>query len=170
MAVADSTAFPIYGQAFRFTGRIVGYSTGNPITGGLTSVTAQVSKDGGSFASTTNSVTEIGTSGYFHLTLTAAEMTANGVIVRVTASNSGAVEFCTEIRPVDMRENSGYWGSQSVVKMEQVLVQLSAYFFNLHTLQLNSETIKKRDNSTTLLSGSVSQDDATTTASRGPMA
>ena len=55
---------------------------------GLT-VAAQVSKDGGAFGDAANSVAEIG-SGFYKLLLTAAEMNADGVAVKLTAS--GAVQ------------------------------------------------------------------------------
>ena len=53
------------------------------------SVAAQVSKDGGSFGNASNSVAEIG-SGFYSLALTAAEMNADTVAVKLTAT--GAVQ------------------------------------------------------------------------------
>jgi len=55
---------------------------------GLT-VTAQVSKDGASFNSSSNSVAEIA-NGFYALTLTATEMNADAVAVKLTAS--GAIQ------------------------------------------------------------------------------
>lgn len=169
MPSTDATAFPVRGQAFRFTGCIRSLLTSNPITGGLTSIVTQVSKDGGAFASATTNATEIGTSGYFSVDLSAAEMTAQLIVVRVAVGNANAIEFSTEIRPVDLRENDGLWLSQSPVKMEQVFVQLSAFYFNLHTLQLNLERIYKRDNTSVLLQGAVSQANETSTVTRSPL-
>ena len=53
------------------------------------SVAAQISKDGGAFADASNAVAEIG-SGFYTLTLTAAETNADAVAVKLTAS--GAVQ------------------------------------------------------------------------------
>jgi len=54
---------------------------------GASGITTKVSKDGGAFASTTNSATEIATnSGVYALTLTAAEMAAGLVVLTVTAT------------------------------------------------------------------------------------
>jgi hypothetical protein len=55
---------------------------------GLT-VTAQASKDGGAFANATNAVAEIG-GGFYKLTLTADEMNADAVALKLTAT--GAVQ------------------------------------------------------------------------------
>ena len=53
------------------------------------SVTAQVSKDGGAFNAASNAVAEIGT-GFYSIALTAAEMNADAIAVKLTAS--GAVQ------------------------------------------------------------------------------
>lgn len=54
---------------------------------GLT-VSAQVSKDGGTPAASTNAVAEIGTTGVYTLLLTATEMDADVVAVKFTASGA----------------------------------------------------------------------------------
>lgn len=91
MASTDAKVFPVIGEAYRLYGTIISSATGNPITGGLTGVAATISKDGASFASTTNSPVEIGTTGKYYLELTAAEMNATSVWVSVAASNTNAV-------------------------------------------------------------------------------
>lgn len=55
---------------------------------GLT-VAATISKDGGAFASCTNSVSEVGV-GVYKITLTATEMDANDIWLRFTASGAAA--------------------------------------------------------------------------------
>ena len=45
------------------------------------SVTCEISKDGGSFAGTTNSAAEIG-NGWYKITLTATEMSADEIILK----------------------------------------------------------------------------------------
>jgi len=53
---------------------------------GLT-VTATISKDGGSFTSTTNSASEIG-NGWYKVTLTSTEMNADEIILKCTATGA----------------------------------------------------------------------------------
>ena len=61
-------------------------SDGSPITGATPSIT--ISKDGGAFASATNTPAEIG-NGYYYVDLTSAETTVtNNVIVRATATGA----------------------------------------------------------------------------------
>ena len=155
MAAIDSTLFPTFGQKFRTIGRIEGNVTRNPITGGLTGVASSISKDGGSFVATATTAAEIATTGYFFLDLSAAEMTANSIIVKVTATNANAVEFWEELRPIVVSESVGHWKDQTVVRLEQSLVLLSAFFTNQHTLTMNSESVLGRDNTTVMATGSV---------------
>ena len=61
-------------------------SDGSPITGAAPTVT--ISKDGGAFASATNTPAEIG-NGYYYVDLTTAETTVtNNVIIRATATGA----------------------------------------------------------------------------------
>ena len=53
---------------------------------GLT-VTAEISKDGGVFASCTNSVSEIA-NGWYKVTLTATEMNADEIVLKCTATGA----------------------------------------------------------------------------------
>ena len=156
MAAIDSTQFPTFGQKFRITGRIESSTTRNPITGGLTGIASSISKDGAAFAATTTTASEIGTTGYFVLDLSVAEMTASSIIVKVSASNANAVEFYEEIRPVNLTESVGHWKDQTVVRLEQAMVLLSAFLTNQHVLTLNSESVLGRDNTTVMAAGSVS--------------
>lgn len=64
---------------------------------GLT-VGSVISLDGGSFASTTNSVTEIG-DGYYQLVLTAGEMTANNVALQMTATGATNRDISIQTQP-----------------------------------------------------------------------
>lgn len=156
MAAIDSTQFPTYGQKFRTTGRIEGNVTRNPITGGLTGISSSISKDGNAFVATTTTATEIGTTGYFALDLSAIEMTANSILIKVSATNANAVEFWEELRPAVVSEVAGHWKDASVVRLEQATVLLSAFLTNQHTLTLNSESVLGRDNTTVMATGSVS--------------
>jgi len=51
------------------------------------SVTCEISKDGGAFAGTTNSAAEIG-NGWYKITLTATEMSADEIILKSTATGA----------------------------------------------------------------------------------
>ena len=87
MAVADSSYYPTYGQAYRLYGKIVNVTTGNPIPT-LTALACTISKDGGAFSATGVTITETpAASGYIAIDINATGMTANSVVVEATASN-----------------------------------------------------------------------------------
>ena len=67
-------------------------ANGVPVTG-VAGLDSEVSNDGAAFADCTNEATEIGTTGFYSLTLTAAEMTADTVTVRVLSTSYPAVGF-----------------------------------------------------------------------------
>lgn len=75
--MADSP--PKKGSAYSFEFPVLDES-GNLATGAV--VSAQVSKDGGAFAGTTNAPTEIGTSGIWTQLLTGTEMTCDRFVVK----------------------------------------------------------------------------------------
>lgn len=169
MAATDAIAFPVYGQAFRLYWRIVAYSTANPITSSLTSLAATVSKDGGSFASTTNSPTAIGTSGYGYVDLTASEMEASSLIVQVSASNSGAVYFAREIVPLRLAAYEGRYDDQTVKRLEQILVDIHAPLYNEGVNTSTSQTYGNPDGATKVSGNIVQTTDPYGTATRGKM-
>lgn len=145
MAASDASTFPVKGQAYRISGKIVNSSTGNPITGGLTTLTSTVSKDGGAFASTTSAAAEIGTTGYFYVDLSSTEMNANTVIVHVTAANANAVYASIEIKPADLTESSTHWYKQTVKRLEQGIYQAAAWFANKTKRNNSTGTITIRN-------------------------
>lgn len=65
------------------------YDEGAPdnLKSGLT-LTVTISKDGGAFAAATNAAAELGTTGVYAITLTAAEMDADVVTVKATATGA----------------------------------------------------------------------------------
>lgn len=141
MAATDASTFPVKGQAYRISGKIVNATTGNPITGGLTTPASTVSKDGAAFAATTTTVTEIGTTGYFYVDLSSTEMNANTVVVHVTAANADAVYASIEIKPADLSEPAGHARDATVLRLEQFLVQLHMYWFNQVVRAIGTGTI-----------------------------
>lgn len=58
---------------------------------GAAGLDSEISKDGGAFTDCTNETTEIGSSGFYKLLLTTAEMNADYIAVLVKTSTSGAV-------------------------------------------------------------------------------
>lgn len=156
MASTDVTQFPVKGQAFRCAFVIKSLTTGNPLSGGLTSLAGTVSKDGGTFSSLTTAPTEIGTTGIGYVDLSATEMNARHILVSVTASNSNAVTHVIEIRTADLADTAGHPLDASVKKLEQVQVGVLGFLTNKHTLSQNTETTYGRDNTTVLFTGSVS--------------
>ncbi len=145
MSATDASTFPVKGQAYRISGKIVNATTGNPITGGLTTLTSTVSKDGAAFASTTSAAAEIGTTGYFYVDLSSTEMNANTVIVHVTAANADAVYASIEIKPVDLSESATHWMKQTVKRLEQGIQQGAAWIVNKNKRNNSTGTITLRN-------------------------
>lgn len=90
MASTDAIPVPRKNTAFRWTFAIRKPSDATLITT-WAGMDSEVSLDGGSFSDCTNEATEIGTSGVGYIDLTAAEMNADCVVLKVTVTNSGAV-------------------------------------------------------------------------------
>ena len=171
MAVNDATVFPIRGQAFRFLDVIKSSATGNPITGGLTSLALTISKDGGAFASAAGSVAEVsGTPGWVTVDLMAADMTAGVVAYQLSASNSNAVYATGEIKTCDLSETAGRADAEAVEKLEQYLRQMWSQLFNRHTVdrQTGVYTVFQSDDETASVSGLAS--DTGAVGSRGKLA
>lgn len=87
-AAGDSHPYPVYGAHFRVVFPIPG-STGNPLTGLAGVCDSEISKDQGAVVDCTNEATEIGTSGWYYLDLTGAEMTAKHVAISVKTDGTG---------------------------------------------------------------------------------
>lgn len=159
MASADSTHTPVKGQAYRFRGVIRSTATGNPITGGLTDLAAQISKDDGNFTATAAPV-EIQTSGYFYLDLTAEEMTCNGAVVRITASNANALELAVEIKPGHLSEVTGRADAAAVKRLEAYMVQAWMASINKEVINrtTGADTRYLADGVTVSVTGTVEDD------------
>ncbi len=99
MAATDAIPVPRKNIAFRFYFAIRKPSDSTLITT-WTGQDSEVSLDGAAFADCTNEATEIGTSGVGYIDLTAAEMNADSVVLKITVTNTGAVPlvftFCPE--------------------------------------------------------------------------
>lgn len=100
MAASDARPVPIKNTAYRLSFDIRDQE-GDLITGGITGLDSEVSLDGAAFADCTNESTEIGTSSCLFLDLTAAEMNADTVFVKVTCTNTGAKPFTWVLYPAE---------------------------------------------------------------------
>lgn len=98
MADTDARPIPLRGRAHRITVPIYD-NDGDLFSTGLTGLAAVVSKDGQSFASATNSPDEIDTSGIVTLDLTASEMDARTVAIKITATNPDAKPTVIVLHP-----------------------------------------------------------------------
>jgi len=97
MAASDAIPVPRKNAAFRLYFAIR-KNDGTLITS-WTGADSEESLDGGSFSDCTNEATEIGTSGCGYLDLTAAEMNADAVMVKITVTNTGALPLVFTLFP-----------------------------------------------------------------------
>ncbi len=97
MASVDARPIPKRNVALRLTFPIVG-AGGDPVSG-ATGLDTEISQDGAAFADATNEATEIGSSGWYTLDLTAAEMDANTVAIDVASSTAGARRVLLTLYP-----------------------------------------------------------------------
>lgn len=88
MAATDSKPVPTKNAAWRVYFTIFD-NTGAIVTS-WTSPAGSISKDGAGFAATTNAPVEIGTSGIGYVDLTATEMNADGVCLKLSVGNANA--------------------------------------------------------------------------------
>lgn len=170
MSATHATVFPIRGQAFHFLDVIKSSATGNPITGGLTSLTLSISQDGGGFDSPEGSVAEVaGTPGWITIDLSADDMDAGVIAYQVSAANANAVYATGEIKTCDLEENSGRADVDSVLKLEQYLIQMWSQLFNRHTVNRDTGeyTVYQSDDATPAVSGQAT--DTGTLGSRGKL-
>lgn len=166
MAATDATVFPVKGQAFRISFGIRSSSTGNLLTGGLTGLSATISKDGGAAVATTNAPVETGTTGTGDLDLTATEMNCTSCKVVIHATNANEIDDGpVTIRTLNLTEIAGAWHTQSPILLEQLLMQMAGYLLEKVTMGDSTSviTLFKRDTSTSWLTGSASDDGTTTT-------
>jgi len=123
MASTDAMPVPKKNTAFRY------YFAIRDNTGALVTSWAgqdsEVSKDGGSFTDCTNEATEIGSSGCGYIDLTATEMNADSVVLKVTVTNTDALAVVVTFFPEeagDLRVNASQFGGQTVTAAAGVTV------------------------------------------------
>jgi hypothetical protein len=98
MAASDAIPVPRKNAAFRFYFAIRRPSDSTLITT-WAGQDSEVSLDGAAYADCTNEATEIGTSGTGYIDLTASEMNADAVVLKVTVTNTGAVPLVFVLYP-----------------------------------------------------------------------
>jgi hypothetical protein len=139
---------------------------GQPITGAA-GLDSEKSQDGGAFADCTNEAAEIGVTGWYALTLTAAELNYGVISVRVQTSTSGimplAFMITTYTEPLD-DANSELAAIPTTTGGLRSMVQfLFEYFRNKRTATADTETLYKEDASTPLGTSTLSDDGTTFT-------
>lgn len=116
MASTDALPVPRKNVAFRLYAAVLD-ADGDLVTGGLTGMDSEISKDGGNFADCTNEFTEIQTSGYGYLDLTSTEMNADNVCIQIKVTNSGAKNPVIIMYPEeagDMRADVVWWAGTAI--------------------------------------------------------
>jgi len=143
---------------------------GQPITG-CANLDSERSQDGGAFNDCTNESAEQGATGWYALTVTAAELNFGVISVRVQTSTSGimpmAFMITTFTEPLD-DANSELAAIPTTVSGLRAMIQfLFQYFRNVRTETNIAESLKKEDGTTEL--GSRTLGDDATTFTRGEM-
>ncbi len=153
MAAANAIKDPIKGQAYRLYWEIVDAASpvGNPINGGLVTVSATISKDGSSFAATTSTPVEIGTTGRGYLELTASEMNADAVWVIVTSLDETGVQYRWLVNPLDLTETGDHWRDATVPRFEQGLLHVVMWRANQAEKRYSDGLLRQYDHTGTLL-------------------
>lgn len=98
MAASDAIPVPRKNTAYRYYFAIRKPADSTLITT-WTGMDSEVSLDGASFNDCTNEATEIGTSGCGYIDLTASEMNADAVTLKITVTNTGAVPLVFVLYP-----------------------------------------------------------------------
>lgn len=84
MAASDAIPVPRKNTAFRLTFPV--YDTAGALKSSLASADSEVSLDGAAFTDCTNEVTEIGSTGFYYIDLTAGEMNADTVAYKLAGT------------------------------------------------------------------------------------
>lgn len=156
---------PIKGQQFQLnmnTWCSQTLTTGN--SPGFSLLAFSISKDGGSFNSLTNTPTDI-SSGNGYVVLTATEMTADVVVVRMVYA-SGTPRFFEHF--ILYTQPSELSAAPSLNdNLETKLTAIWQYLFNKRTVTATQEKLYKVDGTTVLATGTISDDGTTFTKGQG---
>lgn len=143
MAASDAKPFPRKNQAYRATFPIMD-NDGDLVTG-ATGLDSEVSKDAGTFADCTNEATEIATSsGMYYLDLTATEMNADTVAVKVKSTSTDSKDTVLVFYPT----SESYAADGTEPDLVQTLHEVRALLAE-KSVSGTTLTTKKVDGSTT---------------------
>lgn len=99
MTSADARPIPLKNTAYRLTACI--YDQEGDLVSAAAGLDSEVSIDGGAFADCTAEATEIGSSGFYTLDLTAAEMNGDTIAVQIKTSTVGAKTTALVMYPAE---------------------------------------------------------------------
>lgn len=102
MAASDARPFPLKNTAYRMP--VSFRKTDGTIITSWAGMDTQVSLDGANYAAATNEATEIQTSGTGYVDLTAAEMNADMVWVKITVTNTDALPLAVALGPQEVAD------------------------------------------------------------------
>lgn len=103
---ANSTAFLVQGQAYNTSVTLLATSNGLPITGGLASISGQISINDGAFANLATAPTEAPAgSSILTVDLSGTEMTGAKIVIRLSATGSYVEDRI--LNPMNLSEVSG---------------------------------------------------------------
>lgn len=126
MAATDARPVPRKNEAFRYYFGLRNISTGALITA-WAGADSEVSKDGGAFADCTNESTEIGASGCGFIDLTATEMNADAVILKITFTNPSSVPYVVTFFP---EESGDYRADVTLISGDSAAADNAEAFFD----------------------------------------
>jgi len=141
---------------------------GQPITGAA-ALDSEKSQDGGGFADCTNETAEIGTTGWYALTLTAAELNYGTIAVRIQTSTAGIMPMAFMVATYEEQleiantELTSVPTTTSSTRLQNQFV--FEYFRNVRTETASVESLKKEDGLTELGSRTLTDDGTTFTRS-----
>ncbi|MCC6908231.1 MAG: hypothetical protein IT430_09855 [Phycisphaerales bacterium] len=115
----NALPYPVYAAPYALVFPILD-ADGDPVTSAVTP-DSEVSKNGDTFADCTNEIVEIGATGIYYLLLTAAEMTADVVAVRVTTGSASAKTSVLTLYPrklVPLRSGTAQGGAAGYITLD----------------------------------------------------
>ena len=166
MAAANCTAYAIYGQAFRCHIELLDCTTGLPIAGLTTgNTTVVISKDDAASGAPAGSFSVSGMAGVIYVDLTAADMTADSILVYASSTQPNAFAPVLEIVPLRIGTVAGAAVDKTIVLFEQVVMDIMACCINAQFFNGGTAVVYERDGVTPKFSGSFNASDGNSTRS-----
>lgn len=158
MAAGDAHPWPLKNKAYRVTFDL--RLTTGALNINATGLDSEISKDGGTFAGCTNEATQIASSsGVYFLDLTAAEMNADTVAIKIKSTNTNNMDQVVVLYPHAIVEPSAAptWPTD----LEAALGWLVALGRNKMTQTASTTTLRNDADSANLSTSTVSDDGTT---------